>query len=226
MKRFVVPPNWPMPPRRSWVPPKTWHPDPDWPPAPKGWKFWVNGKGKPVIGPVGRYGAPSVRAMVAGLGGAVLFVSVNLWALAAVGMFDGGSSKPQVAPAISESPSESVTVTPSAPGTTPTAPPQGGPVTPPPARTTETSGPPTLQTSKPVESADRSTPTPTRSEQRPSPQSNTTVSTSPVPSPTTAGTPTPEGPFAQYCHQLGDPKWCDPASSATPQPPGKSRKHR
>jgi hypothetical protein len=220
VKRFVVPPNWPMPPRRSWVPPKTWEPDPDWPPAPKGWKYWVNGKGKAVIGPVGRYGAPSVRTVVAGLGGAVLFVSVNLWALAAVGVFDGGSSKPQAAPVTSESPSGSVTATP-----TPPVSPQAGPVTPSPARTTEPSGPATPQTSTPVvEPTSRPTQTPTRSEQGRSPRPSTTVSTSPVPTPTT-GTPTPEGLFAQYCHQLGDPKWCDPTSSSTPQPPGKSRKH-
>ena len=117
MKRFVVPPTWPSPPRRSWVPPKTWRPDPSWPPAPEGWRFWVDGKGKPVRGPIGRYGGPSRRVMYAGAGALVLFLGVNIWAVSALGLFGGDSGDPQAVQVVDDS-----TPTPSGDATSPVVP--------------------------------------------------------------------------------------------------------
>jgi hypothetical protein len=205
VKRFVVPPSWPTPPRRSWLPPRTWTPDPDWPPAPKGWKFWVNGKGKPVVGPIGRYGAPSVRAVAAGLSAVVVFCFVNVWAFSAVGVFDGDPPKSQAGPVIAETPSTSVTVTPSAPTTT------ARPSEPATAQST-TSEPVVLPTARPT------TPQPSRSEQRgPTP----TGSTRPVPSQTITPTPTQEEDPAEYCRRQGwNPKWCEFPNWPTRTPGG------
>ena len=204
MKRFVVPPSWPTTPGRSWLPPRAWRPDPSWPPAPEDWKFWVNGKGKPVTGPIGLYGAPSRRKVVAGVSGAVLFIAVNFWALTAIGLFDGHQSSPQAVPVVDDSPSPSATVTPTAaksstPPSTPrlvdktTALPTVTPTTPRPTR-------------KPSRT-ERSEPTPTKR-----------TKTKPVPRKPTPTQPlTREQILAAYCLQRGwDPDWCDPSNWRTP----------
>jgi hypothetical protein len=195
VKRFVVPPSWPTPPRRSWMPPKTWHPDPAWPPAPDDWKFWVDGKGNPVRGPVGLYGGPSRRVVFAGAGGLVLFLAVNFWALSAIGLFDGDQSKDQAMPAVDDrSPTPSATPTPT--------------LKTPPRTTTVPSAPPPVQktTVKPTP-----TKTTTKTEERdPTP---TKTATKPVrpPRPTPSRTPTREEIIKQYCATQGwDPSWCDP----------------
>lgn len=203
MKRFVVPPSWPTPPRRSWVPPKTWQPDPSWPPAPADWRFWVDGKGNPVRGPVGRYGGTSRRVIIAGAGGLVLFLAVNIWALTAIGLFDGGGPETQAVPIVDDSPTPSATVTPQAPKTTAT------PSVPPPTRTTVK---PTLT---PTAEPTRTTPTtrtPERTEERkPKKTVTKTVKPRPTATVTTSRPPTREEILYEYCRQQGwDPEWCDP----------------
>jgi hypothetical protein len=197
VKRFAVPPNWPTPPRRSWMPPKTWHPDPSWPPAPDDWKFWVDGKGKAVRGPVGRYGGPSQRVVAAGAGGLVLFLAVNVWALTAIGLFGGDDPKNQAAPVLDDSSSTpSVTATPTVP-----------------PKTTAVPSPPSVQKTS-------ATPTPTRTkttrkaeeteERNPAPTKTSTRTVRPI-SPTPSPPPTREEILAEYCAKKGwDPKWCDP----------------
>jgi hypothetical protein len=204
VKRFVVPPSWPTPPRRSWMPPKTWRPDPEWPAAPDDWKFWVDGKGNAVRGPVGRYGGPSRRVVALGAGGLALFLVVNFWALSAIGLFDGGPADSQALPAVDDR--------------TPT--PSVQPTTPPKTTTTaETSAPPPVEkTTKPTK-----TPTPTktrttkkreeRAERETTPTKPTATKTTvkPTTRPTTRRPPTREEMIVQYCTAQGwDPAWCDP----------------
>lgn len=199
MKRFVVPPSWPTPPRRSWVPPKTWRPDPSWPAAPDDWKFWVDGKGNAVRGPVGRYGGPSRRVVALGGVGLVLFLAVNFWALSAIGLFDGDPSDSQAASAIDDR------------GPTPSVKPTTPPKT---ATTAEASAPP------PVARKTRPTtvPTPTktkttkkRAESDPTPSKTPTKATAKPTQPTPTRPPTREEMIAQYCAAQGwDEAWCDP----------------
>ncbi|GAA1588754.1 hypothetical protein GCM10009789_47940 [Kribbella sancticallisti] len=198
MKRFVVPPSWPTPPRRSWVPPKTWSPDPSWPAAPDDWKFWVDGKGNPVRGPVGRYGGPSRRVVFAGAGGVVLFLAVNFWALSSIGLFDGDPSKEQALPVVDDSSATpSVTPTRTPPRTTavPSAPP-------PVEKTTVQPTPKPTRTKTTTQTEERPDPTPTR----------TTATRTPRPPRTSPSrTPTREEVLAQYCAARGWPQeWCDP----------------
>lgn len=94
MKKFRVPPGWPIPPGRSWTPPEGWQPDPSWPAPPDRWRFWVDAKGKPVPGPIGRYGGVSRRAVSGAAAGAALFVAANLWALSAIGLIGGSGEDP------------------------------------------------------------------------------------------------------------------------------------
>ncbi|HEY0691637.1 MAG TPA: hypothetical protein VGD71_21670 [Kribbella sp.] len=201
MKRFVVPPSWPTPPGRHWVPPRTWRPDATWPPAPADWKFWVDGKGKPVTGPVGLYGAPSRRKLVAGVSGAVFLIAVNFWALTAIGLFDGHQSSHQAFPVVDESPS---------PSATPTAVKSSTP----PALVKKTTALPTVTPTNP-----RTTPKPSPTERsEPTPKKTKTSKTRPVPSkPTPTQTLTQEQILAAYCRQRGvDPGWCDPSNWRTP----------
>jgi hypothetical protein len=205
VKRFVVPPNWPTPPRRSWMPPKTWRPDPSWPAAPDDWKFWVDGKGNAVRGPVGRYGGPSQRVVALGAAGLVLFLAVNFWALSAIGLFDGGPSDSQalpVADARSETPSASVEPTTTPPKTTTTA--------------EKSAPPPIVKTTRPPTTP---TPTKTRTTKRQRADRDPTPTKPPSTKPTTAKPtrPTPRRPptreeiIRQYCAAQGyDPAWCDP----------------
>ena len=202
MKRFVVPPTWPSPPRRSWVPPKTWRPDPSWAPAPEGWRFWVDGKGKPVRGPIGRYGGPSRRVMYAGAGALVLFLGVNIWAVSALGLFGGDSGDPQAVQVVDDrTPTPSASPSPVVPQTT----------TPPPVPTT-TVTPTQKPTQRPTQQPTRTKTTERRTEARPDPTpTKTTTGKKTRKPPRTSTPPTREEILRQYCLQRGwDPKWCDP----------------
>src|SRR5215207_1492335 len=187
------------------MPPKTWRPDPSWPPAPEDWNFWVDGKGKAVRGPVGRYAGPSRRVVFAGACALVLFLAVNFWALSAIGLFDGNESKNQEAPVVDDSSSTpSVTATPTVP----------------PRTTAVPSPPPSVQ--KPTV---KPTPTPTKTrttrkveERRPTPTRTATRTVRP-PKPTPTRPPTREEILEQYCARRGwPPDWCDP-DNWPPDPP-------
>lgn len=202
MKRFVVPPNWPVTPRRNWIPPKSWHPDASWPPAPPGWRFWVDGRGKPVLGPVGRYAAPSRRAVYAGAAALLVFAAVNIWAVLAIGVFNGSpddSTAVKFAEATqASSPSQSPVRASSTPAVRRTTAPPLVPhtvVVPSKTPTHRTTSKSTRRRS-PERAA--TTPIPTRTIARPRP-SRSTVTPS-----------TQQDLFRQYCIQQGiDPAWCD-----------------
>lgn len=199
MKRFVVPPNWPARPSRSWLPPKTWRPDPEWPPPPPGWRFWANANGKPVIGPIGRYGAPSARAAVLGLGGALVFLSINLWTVNALGLLDGSLHRTQLpssattvapTPTVTTAPRPTVTVTstisqPPPPRPTPTLRPSQNP--------TRTFAPTTPSRREPPPSKAARRPTPSQTAQRPADL------------------------YAEQCRRyVLDPTWCMPSGQFDP----------
>ncbi|MFB6720235.1 hypothetical protein ACFCV3_08760 [Kribbella sp. NPDC056345] len=201
MKRFVVPPDWPSPPRRSWVPPKTWRPDPSWPPAPDDWQFWVDGKGEPVRGPVGRYAGPSQRTVFAGAGAMVLAFAVVFWALSAVGLFGGGGEDAGAAhiaetpetPAVTETPAVPPRVTPSRRPTPTATPSKIKAVAEPTLRPTKT-----RTTKKPETVKPSTTPTPTTQTVKPT-------------RPTTSRPPTRDEILRQYCIDRGwPPEWCVP----------------
>ncbi|HEU4946881.1 MAG TPA: excalibur calcium-binding domain-containing protein [Kribbella sp.] len=78
MKHFNTPPQWPQPPNVRWRPPKGWSPESSWPPAPHGWTFWTDEHGRPVRGPLGRYGGPS-RGWLVAAAGAVVVVCLVLF---------------------------------------------------------------------------------------------------------------------------------------------------
>ena len=160
MRQFNTPPGWPDPPNARWRPPKRWGPAESWPPAPAGWRFWIDEDGRPVRGPIGRYGGPSivklgsVTAVVLALIGLVLF---NPFA-------GGGDSTTTSVPAIA-------TETPSAEGTT-TAP-----------ETPTTAGPATVPTSKPTDTPTNGpTPTPTATPTPQETESPTSEPSTPKPS--------------------------------------------
>jgi hypothetical protein len=208
LKRFVVPPSWPTPPRRNWIPPKTWRPDPSWPPAPEGWKFWVDGKGEPVLGPIGRYGAPSRRAAYTAAAAAIVFAGVTLWAVLMIGQF-GGPDDSAVVTFAGESPSPGPVVSstsPVVPRTTSTPPPV--------PRTIPVSS--KRPTSRPSQRPTR-TPSATRTTERttstPEPTRKTTGTATVTPSRPTNRPSTRDELLRQYCIDRGiDPAWCDPAN--------------
>jgi hypothetical protein len=180
------------------VPPKTWRPDPSWAPAPEGWKFWDDGKGNPVRGPIGRYGGMSRRAVIAGAGGIALFLAVNIWALSAIGLFDGGQQpSTQAAKLLDDStPTPSVTATPTAPTTLPSVPPPVQKTTVKPSST-----PTKTRTTKKVQRSEERNPAPTKTPTR-------TVKPR---RPTTSPPPTRDQVIREYCRQQGwDPSWCNP----------------
>jgi hypothetical protein len=215
VKRFVVPPSWPVPPRRNWIPPKDWRPDPCWPPAPSGWRFWVDGKGKPVRGPIGRYGAPSPRVVYAGGAALVVFLGVNIWAASMIGVFGGSADDSAAVKFVQDSPSPTVAVSsksPVVPRTVVTPPPtilKPSEVTSRPQRTTQhttqhTSGPSASRTTVRPTVSPRPTRTTTRTATRPA---------SPRPPRPTVRPSTRDEILRQYCLQQGiDPAWCDPAN--------------
>ncbi|NEA35051.1 hypothetical protein [Streptomyces sp. SID13031] len=203
MKRFVVPPSWPTPPRRSWTPPKTWRPDPAWPAAPDDWKFWIDGKGNAVRGPVGLYGGPSRRVVALGAGGLMLFLAVNFWALSAIGLFDGGPADSQAVPVVDDStPSPSAPVKPTTPPKTTTT--AEGSAPPPVVKTTRPPSTPTPTKTKTTKKREDRDPTPTK-------PTTTKPTAKPTPRPTPSRPPTREEMIEQYCAAQGyDPAWCDP----------------
>jgi hypothetical protein len=186
------------------MPPKTWRPDPSWPPAPGDWKFWDDGKGNPVRGPIGRYGGTSRRAVIAGAGGIALFLAVNLWAVNAIGLFDGGQQpSTQAAKLVDDStptptPTGKPTPAPTSPRTLPSAPPSVQKTTVKPSST-----PTKTRTTKKVQRSEQRIPTPTK----------TATKTVQPPRPTTSGPPTRDELIREYCRQQGwDPAWCNPAN--------------
>ena len=92
-QRFNAPPGWPAP-EPGWIPPVGWQPEPSWPAAPLGWGFWVDGQGRPVAGPRGRYGSrPSSPGRTVGLlAGVGLLMLLSSCAGLVVGA--AGSSEP------------------------------------------------------------------------------------------------------------------------------------
>jgi hypothetical protein len=204
LKRFVVPPSWPIPPRRNWIPPKPWHPDPSWPPAPPGWRFWVDGKGKPVMGPVGRYGGPSRRAVYAGAAALLVFAGVNIWAVSAIGLF-GGKPDDSAAVKFAEKTSQPTpsSTTPVVPRTTITPPLVPGTIVVPTVQATH----PRKPTADKTTERTRTAPKPTRTATKP-------PSPKPSPKPTrpTVRPSTSDEILRQYCIEHGiDPAWCDPS---------------
>lgn len=161
--------------------------------------------GKLVTGSFGPHGAPSQRKLIAGVSGAVFFIAVNVWALTAIGLFDGHHSSPKAIPVVDDTPSPSAAVTPTA--ATSSAPPST------PTLVKKTTALPMLPQTKPratrtASPTERSEPTPTMP-----------TTTEPVqPKPTPARTLTPEEMYTAYCLQQGwDPDWCDPSNRRTPQ---------
>jgi hypothetical protein len=132
--------------------------------------------------------------LYAGVGGLVLFLAVNIWAMSAVGLFGGESGEPRAVRVVDDSsPTPSETVTPVVPPTT--TPPTS---VPPVKKTavTPTRTPTVTPTEKKPE--DRAEPTPTRS---------TTAPKTVRPSrPTASTTPTSVDLLRLYCIQQG---WCD-----------------
>jgi hypothetical protein len=179
------------------MPPKTWRPDPEWPPAPDDWKFWVDGKGTPVRGPVGRYAGPSRRLVFAGAGGVVLFLIMSLWMVSTLGLFDGKPPQTQAAKVVDDStPTPLPTPTPAAPTTLPSTPPlvEKSTLKPSPKPTK------THTTKKKTETTESTKPKPTK----------TTTTVKPT-RPTPSHRPTREELLAEYCRQRGWPaEVCDP----------------
>jgi type IV secretory pathway VirB10-like protein len=175
VRQFNAPPGWPDPPNARWRPPKHWGPSESWPPAPAGWRFWVDENGRPVRGPIGRYGGPSVLKL-----GAVATVVLTLIGLVLFNPLAGGDDDTAITPA----PSTEVE-TPPASESTP-EPPETAPPT-----TTGTTGPTTTPTPRPTPEPTR-TPTATTSTEPPSPEPSSPKQT-PEPKltePTTAPTTT------------------------------------
>ncbi|RZT12023.1 excalibur calcium-binding domain-containing protein [Kribbella sp. VKM Ac-2569] len=169
MRQFNAPPGWPDPPTARWRPPKRWRPPESWPPAPAGWRFWVDGHGRPVHGPIGRYGGPSRIKL-----GAVVAVPLALIAVVLLNPFGGGDESASTTPVRISEPTSTPTSTPVAePTAVATAPertesPEAG-RTPTPTESQTPSATPEVTTAP--------TPTPTE----PSPTSSSTA-----PTPTTA----------------------------------------
>lgn len=164
MRQFNAPPGWPDPPNARWRPPKRWGPAESWPPAPSGWAFWVDEDGRPVRGPIGRYGGPSIVKL-----GAVAAVVLALIGLVLFNPFTGGDDSSTTA-----APTSEVETTP-APEDTPTAPETGAPATTAPTTApthTPTHTPSQTPSSTPTESE---SPTPTPSSTTPVPTTDPTT---------------------------------------------------
>ena len=102
VRHFNTPPGWPDPPNVRWRPPKHWGPEESWPSAPMDWPFWVDGDGRRVRGPLGRYGGPSLRPLAAP---AILMVTVcGLVSFVLFGPFSGDDdpSKRADSPSLSD----------------------------------------------------------------------------------------------------------------------------
>jgi hypothetical protein len=167
VRQFNTPPGWPDAPNARWRPPKRWGPAEAWPPAPDGWRFWVDEDGRPVRGPIGRYGGPSIVKL-----GSVTAVVLALIGLVLFNPFTGDGD-PETTAAPMSTPTEGTT---SAPGTE--GPTSAG------ASTTPTIEPTTQATIEP-------TPTPTPEPTQPKtsePSKTTPTPTEPSSAPTTTST--------------------------------------
>ncbi|MGW1342444.1 excalibur calcium-binding domain-containing protein [Kribbella sp. NPDC002412] len=162
MRQFNTPPGWPDPPNARWRPPKRWGPAPSWPPAPDGWRFWVDEEGRPVRGPIGRYGGPSVVKL-----GSAALVVLALIGLVLFNPFTGGGddSTPTAAPTAEVESSAAPESMPTAPGTeTPTTahPTPKAATTEPTAEPTPTPSAPSDTPTEPEPSTPKTTPTPSK----------------------------------------------------------------
>lgn len=166
MRQFNTPPGWPDPPNARWRPPKRWGPAESWPSAPAGWRFWVDEDGRPVRGPIGRYGGPSIVRL--GAGAAVVLALIGL---VLFNPFTGNDSTPTA----------SVETTTPAEGT-PTAPETVTPTTEESARAST----PTPEPSPTPAESKSSTPEPST----PRPSATPTTTSTPRPTPTPTGDPT------------------------------------
>ncbi|MFF0267410.1 excalibur calcium-binding domain-containing protein [Kribbella sp. NPDC004536] len=93
MRQFNAPPEWPSPPRADWRPPRRWQPPESWPAAPRRWAFWVDEHGRPVRGPIGRYGGTRRRTALA-----LVVVPVALMTLVLLNPFGHNESTSTVPP--------------------------------------------------------------------------------------------------------------------------------
>lgn len=180
MRQFNAPPGWPDPPNARWRPSKDWGPAESWPPAPAGWAFWVDEDGRPVRGPIGRYGGPSIIKL-----GSVAAVVLALIGLVLFNPFTGGDDA-----ATTAAPTTGAETTP-APEGTPTAPETAAPTT--------TSYPTTTPTHEPTH-----TPSQTPSETPTESQSSTPESPSitPTTDPTTEPASTSEAVAYKNCAEV------------------------
>jgi outer membrane biosynthesis protein TonB len=197
------------------VPPKTWRPDPSWPPAPEDWAFWVDGKGNPVRGPLGQYGAPSRRVLYAGAAAAVLVLGV---AVSAISLF-GGSGETAAVKFLQDDASPTTPAVPPTSATTPTVTPPRVPKTVVPTQVPTPTVQPTRQptqrpTQQPTQQPTQPTATRTTERTEPTPDpspTRTTRSTKPPKSPKPTARPSTREELRQYCIDRGvDPDWCDP----------------
>lgn len=92
MRQFNAPPEWPAPPRPDWRPPRRWQPPETWPPPPRRWAFWVDEDGRPVRGPIGRYGGPRRTTTLA-----IVVVPLTLMVVVLLNPF-GSSEQTSTAP--------------------------------------------------------------------------------------------------------------------------------
>ncbi|HWD83573.1 MAG TPA: excalibur calcium-binding domain-containing protein [Kribbella sp.] len=162
MRQFNTPPQWPSPPRADWRPPRRWQPPESWPAPPRRWAFWVDEHGRPVRGPIGRYGGTRPVTAVA-----LVAVPAALMALVLVNPFghsDSTSTAPLYRPTMS------------------TAPPTAPPVAKPTAQRTERPARLDIRTPTPTPTPTRSTTT-TTTTPTPTAESPTAVPT-PAPTPT------------------------------------------
>jgi hypothetical protein len=160
--------------------------------------------------------------MYAGVGALVLCLGVGVWALSAIGLFNGDSDQQpsaQVVDGGGPTPSSSPTVVP--PLTTPPPVPKTTvPTTKPTVRPTQR---PTKQPTK-ARTTDRPDPTPTKTKATATPTPPRRTTTTPRP-PGTSTPPSEEEILRQYCRQRGWPvEWCDPnnwnAPTGNPRPSG------
>jgi hypothetical protein len=165
VRQFNTPPEWPDPPTPDWRPPRRWQPPESWPPAPAGWTFWVDRHGRPVRGPIGRYGGPRPLAAAA-----IIAMPVALMVLVLLSPFGRGGESTSTAPVFR----------PSAPATTPV--PQA------PTRRTEEPVRVAVPTPTPTPTP---TPAPTQSKPPSPSEATTSAPTTPAPTPTAVPTPTP-----------------------------------
>jgi outer membrane biosynthesis protein TonB len=180
VRQFNAPPGWPDPPNARWRPPRDWGPAESWPPAPARWAFWVDQDGRPVRGPIGRYGGPSIVKL-----GAAAAVVLALIGLVLFNPFTGGDDNEATTAAPA-----GVETTP-APEGTPTAPETGAPTT-----TTQPTTTPTLEpTHTPAPSE-----TPTDSQS--SPPESPSITPTPTTDPTTAPAGTSEAVVYQNCAEV------------------------